>query len=399
MLETQEKFIAEFEGSLKAETFVKLTLGNYNGGEGHLQKILVRLIKTRKGNRLSFQYRYETRDTVKNHAFEEGVKLIGQLLENGFRSAHLFTTANDFQFSIGRRGKSLLNKAKPTFRERPDAAHDRQKKTLIDPGRFYLKALGVTTDTGTIRDKQQDKWRQINKFVETLGGLFDGSPLKGRREIKVVDMGSGKGYLTFAAYDYFTGRGLKVDMTGVETRAELVEMCNEIARASEFEGLRFASGTIAGFDIPETDILIALHACDTATDDAIYKGIEARASIIMTAPCCHKELRPQIKPPAMLRNTLKHGIMLERTAETVTDSLRALLLEASGYSARVFEFISPEHTPKNNMIVGLKTAVNEADQGAAKDQAFRLKDFYGIETQRLETLLKNSEKKGPSALA
>jgi hypothetical protein len=388
MLENVQKFIAEFDGALKDQTFVKMTLGNYKGADEHLQKILVRLIKTKKGTRLSFQFRYTTRDIVKNYDFDEGVALIDEFLENGFVSAHLFTTSNDHQLSIGKKSKSRLNTGKPTFTGLPDAAHDRQKKAFIDPASFYLKALGITTDDGVVRDKQQDKWRQINKFVETLSSLFDNSPVSDEQEIKIVDMGSGKGYLTFAAYDYFTTvRGIKADITGVEARPELVDLCNDIARASEFTALKFVTGTIADLEVAGADILIALHACDTATDDAIYKGIEAGAGLIMAAPCCHKEVRPQIKPPEMFAGLLSHGIMLERTAETITDGLRALLMERSGYSTKVFEFISTEHTPKNNMIVGTKTGKGSGD---AEGQIKAIKDFYGINEQRLEKLLETN---------
>ena len=140
MLENVQKFIAEFDGALKDQTFVKMTLGNYKGADEHLQKILVRLIKTKKGTRLSFQYRYATRDIVKNYDFDEGVALIDEFLETGFLSAHLFTTANDFQLAIGKKGKSRLNTGKPTFKSLPDAAHDRQKKALIDPGEFLSQS-------------------------------------------------------------------------------------------------------------------------------------------------------------------------------------------------------------------------------------------------------------------
>lgn len=385
MLESVEKFIAEFAGSLKDETFVKMTCSNYKGADGHLQKLLLRLIKTKKGTRLSFQYRYDTRDIVKNHDFDEGIKLVAASLGGDFFSAHLFTTENDFQLSVGKKGKSRLNTAKPTFKTLPDAVHDRQKKAQIDPNSYYLKALGITTDGGVVRDKQQDKWRQINKFVETLGSLFDNSDLKDRREISIVDMGCGKGYLTFAAYEYFTSvRGLNVKITGVDTKQDLVDLCNDIARASEFDGLEFVTGTIGDYDLADTDILIALHACNTATDDAIFKGIRAGADLIVVAPCCHHELRPQIKPPEMLAGVLRHGVMLERTAETITDGLRALLMERSGYSTKVFEFISTEHTPKNNMIVGTKSNKVNKDAGG---QIEAIKNFYGIGEQRLEKLL------------
>jgi SAM-dependent methyltransferase len=389
-IENIEKFISEFARSLEEETFVKMSLGNYKGADEHLQKLLLRLIETRKGKRLFFLYRYDTRDTAKNHDYQESAKILQKLLGAEFFSGHLFTTENDFQLDIGRKGKSRLNTAKPTFKTKPALEHDREKKRFVNAEGFYLRALGITTDRGEIRDKQQDKWKQINKFVETLASLFDKSNLKDRRELNIVDMGSGKGYLTFATYDFFKNiRGLDVKVTGVDTKSELVGLCNDIARASEFENLKFVDGWIGDFDLKDADILIALHACNTATDDAIFKGIRAEADLIVVAPCCHQELRPQIEPPEMLKNILKHGIMLEREAESITDGLRAILLEKSGYQTKLFEFVASEHTPKNNMIVGTKQ--NKKPDAAKFDAEIKaIKDFYGIKEQRLENLLSNN---------
>lgn len=386
-LENVEKFISEFARSLQEETFVKMSLGNYKGPDEHLQKLLLRLIETRKGKRLFFLYRYHTRDTAKNHDFKESVKILHAALSGDFFSAHLFTTENDLQLDIGRKGKSRLNVAKPTFKVQPALGHDREKRRFVNAASFYLRALGITTDRGEIRDKQHDKWKQINKFIETLANLFDKSGLKNRRELNIIDMGSGKGYLTFATYDYFKNiRGLDVKVTGVDTKSQLVELCNDIAKAAEFENLNFVNGWIGDYDVENVDILIALHACNTATDDALFKGIKAAADLILVAPCCHQEVRPQIKPPEMLKNILKHGIMLEREAESITDGLRALLLEKSGYQTKLFEFVSTEHTPKNNMIVGTKQ--NKPPDAEKFDAEVRaIKDFYGISEQRLEALL------------
>jgi SAM-dependent methyltransferase len=389
-VENVERFIAELARALEEKTFVKMSLGNYKGADEHLQKLMLRLIDTKKGRRLFFLYRYDTRDTAKNHDYAESVKIIGKLLGTDFFSGHLFTTENDFQLDIGRKGKSRLNVAKPTFKSKPAPDHDREKKRYVNADGFYLRALGITTDRGEIRDKQQDKWKQINKFVETLASFFDKSELKDRTEINIVDMGAGKGYLTFATYDYFKNiRGLDVTVTGVDTKSDLVGLCNDIARASEFGGLKFVNGWIGDFDLKDADILIALHACNTATDDAIFKGIKAEADLIVVAPCCHQELRPQMTPPEMLKNILKHGIMMEREAESITDGLRAILLEKSGYQTKLFEFVSTEHTPKNNMIVGTRQKKKpDADRFAAEVKA--IKDFYGIKEQRLEKLLENS---------
>ncbi|CAN5589167.1 SAM-dependent methyltransferase [soil metagenome] len=391
MHETIDKFVGAFAGSLISGTFVKMTLGNYKGSEEHLQKILVRLVATKKGKRLFFLYRGETRDTAKNFDFETGVALIGDALDSGFHSGHLFTTEQDYQLDIGKKGKSRLNIAKPTFKTPPPLEHDREKTVQIDEDSFYLRALGITDDNGRVRDREQNKWKQINKFVEVLASLVDKSELKDSQELKIVDMGSGKGYLTFAAYDYFKNiRGVDIRVTGVDTKRELVDLCNGIAQASEFEGLEFVVGSIAEYDVGSVNILIALHACNTATDDAIFKGITAHADLIVAAPCCHQEIRPQIKAPEMLRDILKHGVMLERTAETITDGLRSLLLEREGYSTKLFEFIAIEHTPKNNMLVGTRLK-KRGGVDSFNRQIDEIKSQFGISHHHLEDLLNSAD--------
>lgn len=385
--ENIEKYISNLAQSLHEETFVKMTLGNYRGSDAHLQKLLIRLVKTTKGTRLFFLYRYDTRDTAKNFEFNEGFKKIRETLGKDFFSGHLFTTENDFQLDIGKKGKSRLNIGKPTFAVKPDLEHNREKQMQIDPNAFYLKALGITTDRGDIRAKQQDKWKQINKFIETLGKLIENSRLNDKQKIKIVDMGSGKGYLTFATYDFFKNtRKIETEVIGIDTKEQLVRLGNDIAKTCDFTGLKFVHGYIGDYELEDVDVLIALHACNTATDDAIFKGIAANADLIVCAPCCHQEIRPQIKPPEMLKNILKHGIMLEREAETLTDGLRALLLEKSGYSTKLFEFIATEHTPKNNMIVG--TRHNRQFETEKFDAQIKsIKEFYGIKEQKLEKLL------------
>jgi len=387
MPEPLENFIGEIAKSLAERTFVKLSLGNYKGSDESLQKLLIRLVTIKKGERLYFVYRRETNDLAKNFSPEEGLERISDALRDGFRSAHLFTTAMDFQLTMGKSGISHLRSGEPTIIERPDSAHDRQKSFQIDPERFYLKALGVTDDAGRILKSSQDKWRQINKFVEIIASLFDKSRLSGRKSLRVVDMGSGSGYLTFAAYDYFRNvREIDVEMIGVEARASLVAKCSGIAAASDFDGLTFVQGSIADADVAGVDILIALHACDTATDDALYKGIAAKAELIIAAPCCHHELRAQMKSPEMFRNVLKHGVMMERTAETITDGLRSLLLERSGYSTKLFEFIPTEHTPKNNMLVATRLEKPKAPE-PFQNQIDAIKSVFAITHQRLESLL------------
>lgn len=389
--ENIEKFVSALETSLGEKTFVKMTMGNYRGSDPHLQKLLVRLVETKKGVKFFFRYRYNTRDIVKNHPFDEGIGIIRDLLGKEFFNGHLFTTKNDLHLDTGKKGKGRLNLGKPTFKTVPALTHDEKKERPVDPHSFYLSVLGITNETGEVRDKQQDKWKQINKFVEILAGLFDNSALKDRSELRIVDMGSGKGYLTFAAYDYFKNvRGLDVTVTGVDTKEDLVALGSELAKTCAFDGLTFINDSIENYALENADILIALHACDTATDDAIFKGVAAKAELIIAAPCCHREIRKQMKAPEMMSGILSHGIMLERTAETITDGLRALLLEKSGYVTKLFEFVSTEHTPKNNMIVGtLQQGKNDAEKYGK--QIEEIKKFYGIEDQKLENRL-NSQR-------
>lgn len=387
MEETIRQFVAELQQSLENSTFVKLALANYRGDDDSLQKILVRPVKTKKGSRLMFQYRLKTNDRVENLEAGEAVSRIEKHLSSGFRTSHLFTTRKDLQLLIGKRS-AKITAAKPTFTTAKPLPHDRQKNYLVDRNAFYLKALGITTDSGKVRNETRDKWKQINKFVEILGGVYEASDLRDKSSLKIVDMGSGKGYLTFSAYDYFRTRTPEssISVTGVESRPYLVELCNQIARAGGYDDLKFVPSNIADFEPGEIDILIALHACDTATDDALYKGITSHASIIIGAPCCHHEVKAQMRSPELLAGILKHAVMHERMAETLTDGLRSLLLEREGYKTKLFEFVSTEHTPKNNMLVATR-ARQPAERSKIERQIVDLKREFGIESQRLDSLL------------
>jgi SAM-dependent methyltransferase len=386
-----EEFFEALDESLAGGGFVKLTLAKRRGHGAELKNVYVRPVELKKGARLSFLYRYRTRDEVKNLAAEEGVRALRAMLGAEFLSGHLFTSNEDLRLEFSRRGEARLARGAPTFggsAAAADAGHERRKRRAVEAeGNVYLRELGVTNERGEVRPAMGDKFRQINRFVEILAGLHASSPLAEARELSVVDVGSGKGYLTFAVYDYLNNSlGVRAQVTGVEARPALVELCNEVARRAGFDRLRFETGLADDFEVGRADILIALHACDTATDDAIYKGVAAGASVIVTAPCCHKELRPQMRSPAALRGLLRHGIILEREAEGLTDSLRALLLEAAGYSVKVFEFVSTEHTRKNTMIAATRRE-SAAERGRALGEYRELKEFYGVREQRLERLL------------
>lgn len=373
--------------SIRDATLLKLTLGNYKGVEVGLQKIIGRMIETKRGPRLSLTYRYQTRDVIKNYVTHRAENLVRELLASGFRAAHLSSANSDHQLVLSKKGKARLSSATASAAPSSPTSHDHRKERLIDPTSRWVAELGVAGSSGEIRASQQAKWRQINKFVEIVASLLDKSGLTDTPRLRIVDMGSGKGYLTFGLYEHLTRRrGSVVSMTGVETRQELVEKCNKLADESGFAGLSFVSGSIDSFDTNDADILIALHACNTATDDAIHKGIVVGADLIIVAPCCHQEIRPQIVAPDMFKDVLKHGVILERMAETLTDALRALLLERSGFATRMIEFVPVEHTPKNNMLVGVRRT-KAVDTSALERQIDDIKAAFGISHQRLEQLL------------
>jgi hypothetical protein len=200
-------------------------------------------------------------------------------------------------------------------------------------------------------------------------------------------MGCGKGYLTFGAWHLFRRVWKQnVRVLGVETRADLVATTNRLAKEITGEELQFISSTIESTKLPHVDALIALHACDTATDDAIRRGIEFGAKLIVVAPCCHKELRPQLGKPEPLAFVLRHGVMEERMAEWATDGLRALFLEWAGYRTKMMEFVSSEHTPKNLMIAAVREREPFSDEGTRK-RIEELKSFFGVTRHALDPLL------------
>ncbi len=381
-LSARDKWLARFGEALADGTFVKLTLASYRGGDTALKNVFARPVDLKEGRRLSFVYRYATRDVTKNFDYEEALELVTDLLGQQFKKAHLFSTrwTSEIEFREGKPARLIEGKALHT--EPPTTTHDKPRAhAIVAENSAWLRALGVTTPEGKVARGMEAKFRQINKFVELLDSLLPASAPTDA-PLSIVDMGCGKGYLTFAAYEFLQRAERRCEMRGIESRPELVTLCNSVAAESGFEALKFETGTIANAKLNRADVVIALHACDTATDDAIAKGISAGATLILVSPCCHKQLRPQLVAPAPLSAALRHGILLEREAEFVTDALRAALLEWAGYDTKVFEFISTEHTGKNLMIAATKRS-GPARGEKLERQVRELASHYGIRRQQL----------------
>jgi len=338
---------------------------------------------------VSFVRETTTFTTTQNYRPVEALQFVQSQLGVVFKAALLQTSDSEYQVTISKKGKWLLNRTKRQggVAKSAPTAHNREKQRFVEQSRPYLQALGVTDVQGNVIPAMQRKWKQINKFIEILAKAIRETGLAERSQVHVADFGSGKAYLTFAVFDYLTQLGLDAKVTGVELRQPLVDLCNDTAKRLGLAGLDFEQGDVQHFKARGINVMIALHACDIATDYAIHMGIQTGAEIIMCSPCCHKELRPQLQSPAVLAPLLKHGIHQGQEAEMLTDGMRALLLEASGYDTQVFEFISLEHTSKNKMILAQKRQ-QPRDSSAIWQQIAALKLFYGIRAQTLETLLK-----------
>jgi SAM-dependent methyltransferase len=374
--------------ALVEQPFIKLVLSKPRAGAGDLVRVTVRPVTLKGEAQLSLVYTHATRDITKNLALADALTALRALLTDRLANAHLFTELEEVQLLTSKKGRQALLRHKASAPTEARAAHDREKHRYIDLSQPFLTALGVTNEQHQLVPAMARKWKQINKFVEVLDHALSQTALKQAAGIDVVDFGSGKGYLTFATHDHLRHTlGLPARVAGVELREDMVALCNGAVQRLALDGLRFEQGDVRTVVPPKIDIMIALHACDTATDHAIHTGLRAGASIIMCSPCCHKELRPQLLSPHPLRPILKHGVHLGQQAEMLTDGLRAMLLEACGYETQVFEFVSLEHTNKNKMILAVKRDRPAADAEAVWQQIADIKGFYGIQAQCLETLL------------
>lgn len=384
-MSTFNTFSEVIQTSIASDDFVKITLSKPLRKNDGLRNIYVRLVLIQEELKLSFTYHYKTNDQVKNYSIIEGVEVLQEFLLNTFRTAVVFTLKEDVQVFVSKKKVVSYKKGAPSFTNKPPVTHDKPKEKRADMG-AYLRFLGVTDADNNVIPKMADKYRQINKYLEIMEGLISNAKLP--KQIQIVDMGSGKGYLTFALYDYLVvQRKMNVTVTGIELRKELVDYCNDVASKCEFEHLKFECKPIQEYANKKIDILIALHACDTATDDAITKGIVAKAGLIVCAPCCHKQIRQSLKGKEQEDPILKYGIFKERQFEMVTDTIRALILEKRHYQTKIFEFISNEHTRKNVMLVATKSN-KEVDEKGLNQKIKGIKDAYGIEEHYLETQIK-----------
>ncbi|MCX5469982.1 class I SAM-dependent methyltransferase [Acinetobacter nematophilus] len=396
-LSVQEKqFFDSVQQAIDNQNLDRLILSQYKGELTDLEKMTFRVIQLQQVPVLSCLYRYKTNDITKNYPLSDALNTIQQLAEQ-CKQANLFTNEAEIQLKKNKK-KALLTVTKNKVGKSPKAeqqVHDRSKQRFVDQQSYFLQPLGITDANAQVIPSMARKWKQINKFVEIFSGALTQIQQQGRQDqvqsqmpaLKVVDFGSGKGYLTFALYDYLSKQGQIPFVTGVELNDKMVKFCQDVAEVSHFEQLDFFQGDVRTYHPSHLDVMIALHACDVATDFAIHTGIRLNAQIIMCAPCCHKELRPQLKSPQVLQPMLQFGIHAGQQAEMLTDTIRALLLKAYGYETKVFEFVALEHTSKNKMILATKRKDFVEPDQAVLAQIQALKTMYGVQKQSLELLL------------
>ena len=359
-------------------------------------KILLRKVLLKDVLHLSTVYRFATKDITKNYLPAQAILLIEAKLTNEFANAFLRTETEEIELITSRKGKPRLRrmtvKAPAQVKSAP-APHNLEKQYSLALDAPFLAALGIThgAPEPKLVQAMSHKYKQINKFLELFQSALAKSTVADSKDLRVLDFGAGKGYLTFAIDHWLSARSRqsKHEVLAIELRPELVADGNLLCAKLSNQTLKFIAGDVRTHAPARVDVMVALHACDTATDYAIHCGITQQAAVILCAPCCHKQLRPQMRVPETLAPLFKHGIHLGQEADMVTDGLRALLLEAMGYQCQVFEFISSEHTAKNKMIFAVRRAdaLSQAKQLALHQQIGALKDFYGVTSHCLEDLL------------
>jgi SAM-dependent methyltransferase len=391
--------LARFGGCLRASiedgSFVRLVLSPAKSSENRPDRLAGRLVEVGGKLCLSLTFRYPTRDEVQNIPAAESFDWVLPRLGRDFANALLCTTRNDWQLTLAGRRPQLI-RHKPSVTCAPARAHDAQRHVALDEqASDWLTGLGVFDSSGKVRAHMSDKFTQINRYLEIFSHLANdagwiGSSARADANAEpwtVLDMGSGKGYLTFGLWHLLVRKlRLPVQVIGVESREALVAATNGLAQRIVARGLQFIRGNIADAALPNARALIALHACDTATDDAILRGIAMGSELIVLAPCCHKEIRPQLGCPEPLAPVLRHGLMAGRMADWLTDGLRALFLEWAGYRTKIFEFVDAEHTAKNLMISAVRDRPPFSDP-RSKAEIVRLKDFFGLAHHALDPLL------------
>ena len=321
-----------------------------NKSEKTFNKVTVKKVIIKDEVKHQFEYFYDTKVEHKNLNNDETKEEINKYVNTYFKQSVINTIDSDYHILISKKGLAKIS-TKAASRKAVDTSHNRKKKYILNEGELtpFLIELGIMTEQGKIVNSKYDKFKQINRYLELVADCIP--YLDKNKTIRIIDFGCGKAYLTFALYDYLVLKmGYNVEIVGLDLKENVIKFCSNLAKKLSFDDLRFEQGDIKGFNqFTDVDMVISLHACNTATDDALAKAVNWGAKVILAVPCCQHELLKKIKNDKMIP-MMKYGIIKEKLATLLTDSLRANVLEIMGYRTQVLEFIDMEHTPKNIMI-------------------------------------------------
>ncbi len=388
-----ESYQTLLAATIAAEEFIEAGFhGARRGADVPWARVTIRPVLIKDGRHLQFIYFDGRQEVARNHRAGEATGPLRELLALPFRSIQAETATETIRVQFSKKGKPIVHREKRTNGQpiALDLAHDRPKAGILpaDAPPPFLRAIGVTTADGRIRANQERKFRQINEFLRLIDETGEIDKITSR-PLRVVDLGCGSAALTFATYHYLTTiKSIPTAMTGVDVKEFLMARHQATAAEVGWDGLTFAAGQILEYAPAEApDVVLALHACDTATDDALARAVRWGSRLIFSAPCCHHHLQAQLaaaETPPPFRPVLRHGILRERLGDALTDALRAHILRLLGYRAEVLEFVAVEHTPKNLMIRAVHTGAPPTPALVAEYQA--LKAYWGV-TPYLEELL------------
>ena len=371
---------------------VDMVISGARGG-GDFIKIKVRPVMIRDS--LYFQVsRYTDKQVFhENMTAEDALETLSGWILHDFRQAQIRMQDEMVTVLVSKKGKATVKSKKAACIETQNLEHNRKKQYIIEEGMAvpFMIDLGVMTESGKIIRTRYDKYRQINRFLEFIEDILPELPTD--RTVHIIDFGCGKSYLTFAMYYYLKVlKHYDIRITGLDLKQKVIEDCQALADRYGYDGLQFLCGDIADYNgTDEVDMVVTLHACDTATDYALYKAVEWHASVILSVPCCQHELNRKMQCET-LSGAFQYGLIKERTAALMTDAMRGQLLEMKGYKTQLLEFIDMEHTPKNILIRGVKSKglLPKAARKQQMENYQKCRDFFGAELT-LEKLFKEME--------
>lgn len=339
--------------------------GRQRNTEARHRRVELRYVDLKAGRRLQLTCYDDTQSHTRNLELGEPARAaVDELIEKPFANWHVETVVETLQLRITKRGRPLLHRRAAEKQVEPDRSHDRAKQRKLDESDEIFRLLGIAASDGRIKPSRLAKFKQVQDFLAALDPVTDqlGGP------VTMVDLGCGNAYLTFAAFRYLTVvKGLDVNATGVDIKGQARAHNTQVAeQLGVGDRLRFVESTIAAASVSEApDLVLALHACDTATDEALARAVRWQAPVILAAPCCHHDLQRQLSSgsvPDAYKLVTRHGILRERMADVLTDALRAALLRMVGYRVDVIEFVDSQHTPRNVLIRAVRTSAPVAPE-------------------------------------